>query len=670
VTPVSLTLLQSLADEAGPKARTAQSSTAANGFELQAWIETHCRDVEGPDEWKGGKRWVFPVCPWNSAHTNRSAYIVQTPNGAISAGCHHNGCKGKNWQALRDQVEPGWSQRRHAGAAADNQTGDVADEWDPVVPFAQFHLPPFPSWTLPGWLRDFVEAEAVATQTSVDLAAMLSLSAVAAAIAKKVRVLVKKGYTEPVNIFTVTGLPSGNRKSPVFSAVCRPLDLYEKSEARRLAPEIARQTSAYKIKDGEMKRAEDAAIRAKPEEHERLVAAATKMAEKFSGFRIPSTPRLIVDDCTPERLPAMLQEQDGRIALMSPEGDVFDLMAGRYSVKDASNLGVYLKGHAGDQIRVDRVGRPPDFVDEPALTVGLAVQPDVIRGLAEKPGFRGRGLLARFLYALPESLLGRRDVNAPPLPDDVREAYHKNLLTLLALPFAFTEDGLPTARLLSLSPNAQEALNRFEAWVEPQLAEFGDLGGIADWGGKLVGAVARIAGILHMAAFSSSRSPWEFSITLETIEHAIEIGTYLIPHAKAAFAEMGADAVLQGAKHILRWIEDKQLTVFTRRDLHQGLKTSFKRVEELDAPLSLLGERGYVRKRPDEKPATPGRPQSPTYDVNPLWPPRRAQTPKTPAPDGNFEDCEDFEQGTPRSSRPRRPSDGQDSQATGTTGLE
>jgi hypothetical protein len=57
---------------------------------------------------------VFPVCPWNSDHTHRSAYIVQLANGAIEAGCHHNGCHGKGWHDLRDLVQPGWRERRRA----------------------------------------------------------------------------------------------------------------------------------------------------------------------------------------------------------------------------------------------------------------------------------------------------------------------------------------------------------------------------------------------------------------------------------------------------------------------------------------------------------------------------------------------------------------------------
>ena len=80
---------------------------------------------------------------------------------------------------------------------------------------------------------------------------------------------------------------------------------------------------------------------------------------------------------------------------------MFDQMAGRYNQAAGPNLGVYLKGHAGDLLKVDRRGRPPEYVERPCLTIGLAVQPEVLRGLAGRPGFGGRGLLARFLYSLP-----------------------------------------------------------------------------------------------------------------------------------------------------------------------------------------------------------------------------------------------------------------------------
>ena len=41
-------------------------------------------------------------------------------------------------------------------------------------------------------------------------------------------------------------------------------------------------------------------------------------------------PRWLVDDATPEALAGLLVTY-GRISLLSPEGDVFDQMAGRYN---------------------------------------------------------------------------------------------------------------------------------------------------------------------------------------------------------------------------------------------------------------------------------------------------------------------------------------------------
>ena len=116
---------------------------------------------------------------------------------------------------------------------------------------------------------------------------------------------------------------------------------------------------------------------------------------------------------SPGRAPGHLR----RIALLSPEGDVFDQMAGRYNQQVGPNLGVYLKGHAGDLLKVDRRGRPPEYVERPCLTIGLSIQPEVLQGLASRPGFRGRGLLARFLYSLPQSLVGHRQPGPHPSPD-------------------------------------------------------------------------------------------------------------------------------------------------------------------------------------------------------------------------------------------------------------
>lgn len=75
-------------------------------FDLERWISTHQLEVSGPANWRGGKKWVFARCPWNEEHTDRSAYLVQHADGAVAAGCHHQGCKDNNWKTLRALYEP------------------------------------------------------------------------------------------------------------------------------------------------------------------------------------------------------------------------------------------------------------------------------------------------------------------------------------------------------------------------------------------------------------------------------------------------------------------------------------------------------------------------------------------------------------------------------------
>jgi replicative DNA helicase len=561
--------------------------------------------------------------------------------GAVAAGCHHNGCRGKGWHDLRDTVEPGWQSR---GGDGGPQRVALPQPWGPPSAFDRHVLPFFPVAALPDWLGAFVEAEATATQTPVDLAGMLILSVMAAACAKKVIVRVKEGYDEPVNLFAVVALRPGNRKTAVFAAAMLPLEQYERSEANRTAREIAQHQAAYKIKEATLKKAQDQAVNATGIKRQRFTEEAAALAGELAETVVPVATRCIVDDCTPEKLPGLLRDQGGRIAAMSPEGDVFDLMAGRYSSNKSSNLGVYLKGHAGDTLHIDRVGRPTEFVQAPALTIGLAVQPEVIRGLAENPGFRGRGLLGRFLYALPESLMGHRDTNPSRVPAAVSAAYRANVLALLYIPLGRDDLGEPVSQVLTMDSSARESLQHFEQWVEPQLSEFGELGGLPDWGGKIVGAVARIAGLLHMAEYAGATEPWRIPISGTTVACAVRIGKYLIPHARAAYALMGADEVIDSAKAILRWIKHKGLDQFTRRDVHQAMRSTFKRAMDVDAPLAILAERKFVRKRIDERGVGPGRSASPTYDVNPLCSTQERR--KSPQ-ETNSEYCEYSEAASP-----------------------
>jgi hypothetical protein len=260
--------------------------------------------------------------------------------------------------------------------------------------------------------------------------------------------------------------------------------------------------------------------------------------------------------------------------------------------------------------------------------LALAVQPDVIRGLAEHAGMRGRGFLARFLYALPASLVGRRRIKPAPVPKAVLDGFHDIVLALWRLPGAADEHGQEVPHWLEFSPAADSCLEDFERWLEPQLAPGEELSLLAGWAQKLAGAVARIAAVLHMAATAGRGQAWQVPIREDTVAAAIRLGKdYLLPHAQAAFGLMGADERLEDAQAVAAWLgrnsvdsvdSARGVCVVSKRDIHGAFRSHFKTAEAVDPVLKLLVEAGYLRPVPQPKREGPGQPPSPRYEVNPL----------------------------------------------------
>jgi Protein of unknown function (DUF3987) len=87
-----------------------------------------------------------------------------------------------------------------------------------------------------------------------------------------------------------------------------------------------------------------------------------------------------------------MMQHGGRMAVLSAEGNIFEIFTGAYTKGSDARLGVALQGHAGDPLRSDRVGRVEVNIDDPALTLGLTVQTEVINGLGDSKQLRGRGL--------------------------------------------------------------------------------------------------------------------------------------------------------------------------------------------------------------------------------------------------------------------------------------
>ena len=515
--------------------------------------------------------------------------------------------------AVRLQIEGAQLVEREAIASAAG--GDNSHRDAPML-FDDTETPEIPADLLPGWLGEYADALARSTQTPPALPVMLALVAVATCTAKRFEVApYGSGYTEPTNIWANVVLPPASTKTAVFNAITAPLAEWEQDQADRLAPaikaaEIERRLIERRIDklERDAGNAENAAAR------EALMREIATLHDEMPAGVL--APRLWTGDCTPERLQSMLADHGGRMAVLSDEAGIFENMAGLYTGGQV-NLDVFLKGHAGSSMRVDRQGRTA-HVDAPALTFGLAIQPAVLAdmGTGGKRRFRGNGTLARSLYAVPKSTVGSRDVRAVyQIPATVAARYRAGLFDLLALPPQLI-DGREVPRRLTLTPDALECWLAFREMVEQRQGQDGDLESIADWSGKLHGAALRIAGNLHLAQFGAHPPA---QIEAETMERALDLCALLIDHAKAAFALMDADPAAADAKALLRWIETGRLARFKRGEAYRHFKGRFTgKTERLDRALKELETRAIVAPATEK---TPGRAAT-VYAVNPaLWGP-------------------------------------------------
>lgn len=493
------------------------------------------------------------------------------------------------------------------GITRGSSAGQVV-EWPEIAPFVVRQASPLTPQLFPGFLGAMAAAVSGATESPIELAGMLGLAVVAASIARKVVVSPEPGYVEPTNIFTAVGMESGNRKTAVLQRMVEPFIDWEREETERLEPDRKRMVSERKTLEARVERLRR--IAAKPGADASLADQIAELEAALPDIAV--LPRLWVQDVTPEQLAVVMAEQSERIALLSDEGGIFDLLAGRYS-KGVPNLDLFLQAHAGSGYRVDRGSRPPILMRHPALTVAISPQPDVLQNLSNQPGFRGRGLLARFLYGLPPSPLGSRSLMAHPVPTNVRAAYGAGIRRLLTLPLTTTAaaEDKPGHWKLHLSPQAYTSWKDFQRSVEILMREGGKLFELKDWASKLPGAAARIAAVMHCVCVDPRES---CAVQVQLMEIALALATALIDQALAVFDLMRRDPAVEDAQRILRWIRRQEKTQFTVRDCFCAHQGHFRKVDSMYPAVHLLEQHGYLRQAPETK--SKGRP-SEVYLVNP-----------------------------------------------------
>lgn len=502
-----------------------------------------------------------------------------------------------------DENEPRWApdveKPENDGNAQEAKPPE--DPWDDPVPLGvRSDLPPFPTHVFPSYIATMIKGVAEEVQVPEDLAGGLALAALGTAAGGRAEVLVRGQWREPLNVHIAIAMPPGGGKSPAFRLMMRPIFVAE----ARLRDSVKAEIKKVEKERREAVAAAEAARKLAKTAEE--IATALSKAEMATELEVPIPPRLTADDVTPAQASTLLYEHGGRLAVLSAEGTFFEQVMGRYS-QGKPDLELVLKGHAGDRLMVDRRGRE-EFVERPALTLGICIQPQLLQDIAAKKQMTGRGAVARLLLHVPEDRVGYRNITPTLLDEAIIRGYTETIAQLVINLNGWTD---PAA--IPLTPEALKLHTEWRAEIEPRMRRgSGDLEALREWASKLGGQTARLAGLLHLAENPARGT--QTALGEQTMLNAIELARYYVEHAMAAFGVMRTSPLLEKAQMVLDWIRKQQLKTVKPRDVLRAMHRRLDDAQEVSAVLRLLEDHAYLRLAPSI--STGGR-RPVIYDVNP-----------------------------------------------------
>lgn len=316
----------------------------------------------------------------------------------------------------------------------DEQSQAKQNSWPQPIPFDDYALlPDFPVDVLPCVGKRVVTELTTVAQVDPGLPGIVYLAVVSTCLGGKVSVDLKS-HKEPCNIFLAAVLPSGKRKSFIVTQMSRPVYDYQHNRQQEMRDIIRKAINRQKVLEARLAKLQKQAANTEDQiERLQFINIAADVDKQIKDEPVPAKPVYVVDDITTEKLGMLMAENGERMAILSPEGGIFKLMNGFYNERDG-NFDLYLKSHAGDPWSSHRVGRESTSMLNPSLTMGLAIQPDVLEEIGQNRHFHGRGLLARFLFSICQSKAGYRSRQTNAVPEALLREYSNHIYSLMDLP--------------------------------------------------------------------------------------------------------------------------------------------------------------------------------------------------------------------------------------------
>jgi hypothetical protein len=370
-----------------------------------------------------------------------------------------------------------------------------------------------------------------------DLPGPLLIAAISIAAGRGL-MLSDRGRETGSNLYALITAPSGCGKSETYRHALKPLYTIH---AERLAKHKSLNLPRIKAERIELEARRDRIKRelskADLDEGDRdtRIRELTEIEIKLEELRLAEiAPSLIVEDCTSQTLPPMLEAR-GCVALASSDaGAVVQNLLGRYN-GGASDADILLKAWSRESISVQRLGRELVDVEDACMSLALVGTPDLASELFNNKRLKAGGFLPRILFTASKSKATADDGRDRQLQSALLQKWEG---TLRAVVRAFY--GLSVARLVHPSSAASK---RF---VEAQngLLEEINTGAAPAFAARIVEQGKRISLCLHAAEYNSEAPNIELSEATAAAGLAIAEFHYQQSLAMLSDSEFEADSKL------------------------------------------------------------------------------------------------------------------------------
>lgn len=491
-----------------------------------------------------------------------------------------------------------------AGVSMQNSTHNDPSAWGSPEPVTEEGERP-PSLELPKllppeltWLGTYLTAVAGNIQTPIGLVAPLALACASAAASQAVIFHGRPGHIEVPSLWVAGGAAPGERKSATLHSISKPLRkrMYERKYKRSDFEEWL--DSPENLNDN------DPADFWKPKRKLRGGGSRNPPPAFISGEKRGEECQIITDASTAGLIDT-LSNNLGRACLLSDEGSFID----RAITRRDESLDPYLKPWSGEDITVKR-HRCTIHIPSPQLTIGLLVQPEVLRQLFSNRTLVQRGFTQRFLLSVPEPLPSRSYSSALEVPSELDFEWTSTLRKIDDLP----RGGNAIPRAIHLSGAGMKAYSHHADYLNEQHSRNLCHPILAEWISKAHGQLLRISGLLTLLG-----NPEATEIDTPAVMAAAQWIEYFREHFRHHLIACNQLSPIQAqACRTLLWLKSNFMTKASRSQITQNLRCQgFQTADSWLPVFKLLVDKGWLRPGHNEPIGDKGGRPSHAFDINP-----------------------------------------------------